>query len=120
MQERNALGRLSGLALAGIVVAIFAVGLARGQDDWHTVLLVVGAALQVLAVVYATKRIWLMPLMSLRADRQLELEVERPESPAEDPAGQIRLFALTPEEALLAGAMAVAGVLLILAGNLLV
>ena len=40
-------------------MAIFAVGLARGQDDWHAVLVLVGALLQVLAVVYATRSIWL-------------------------------------------------------------
>jgi hypothetical protein len=117
MHERSAIGRLSGLALAGIVVAIFAVGLARGQDDWHTVLLLVGAALQVLAVVWATRRIWFPPLMSLRASRQPELE--QPESPPEDEVGATRIFVLTSDDALLAGGMAIAGVLLALAGNLL-
>jgi hypothetical protein len=111
MQERSATDRLSGLALAGIVVAIFAVGLARGQDDWHAVLVLVGALLQVLAVLYATKSIWLGWLLNLRAGRRLELESDEPER-----AG----FVLTQEEALVAGGMAIAGVLLTLAGNLLV
>jgi hypothetical protein len=109
MRERNAIHRLSWLALAGIVVAIFAVGLARGQDDWHAVLVLVGALLQVIAVIYATKRIWLGALLNLRADRQLTLEGD-----AERPA-----FFVTQEEALVAGGMAIVGILLTLAGNLL-
>jgi hypothetical protein len=121
MRETSAIDRLSGLALAGIVVAIFAVGLARGQDDWHAVLVLVGAVLQVAAVLYATRRIWLGPLRRKVGERRLELEVEGSE-PGGDatPAGRTPEFFLTAEEALIAGAMAIAGVLLTLAGNLLV
>ena len=118
MRERTAVHRLSWLALAGIVVAIFAVGLARGQDDWHAVLVIVGALLQVLAVVYATQRIWLGPLEAQRAERQLTLESEAPAAPAAPDSGGGRAFVLTQEEALVAGAMAIAGVLLTLAGSL--
>ena len=85
MHERNALGRLSGLALAGVVVAIFAVGLARGQDDWHAVLVLVGALLQVLAVVYATRSIWLAPLLRLRRSRQLSWRARRRRAAARRP-----------------------------------
>jgi len=111
MQERTAIDRLTWLALAGIVVAIFAVGLAEGQDDWHAALVLVGGALEVLAVLYATRTLWLGPLRRLRADRQLTLGSD----PAETPA-----FTLTPEDALVAGGMMIAGVVLTLAGNLLV
>jgi hypothetical protein len=114
MHDRSAIGRLSGLLLAGVVVAIFAVGLARGQDDWHAMLVLLGALLQVLAVIYATKRIWLAPLLNLRPDRQLELESSEP---ASERTGR---FLITQEEALVAGGMAIAGVLLTLAGNLIV
>src|SRR5215210_1818890 len=115
MHERNALGRLSGLALAGVVVAIFAVGLARGQDDWHAVLVLVGALLQVLAVVYVTRSIWLAPLVRLRRSRQLTPEGEAPTEQPHDG----RTFTITQEDALVAGGMAIAGILLTLAGNLL-
>lgn len=116
MQERSATDRLSGLALAGIVVAIFAVGLARGQDDWHAVLVLVGALLQVLAVVYATRRIWLAPLLDLRSGHQLELETTAPEH---EQTAQTQGFFITQEDALVAGGMAIAGILLTLAGNLI-
>ena len=56
---RAASTRLSGLVLAGIVVAIFAAGLARGQDNWHDALVLVGALLEITAIAYATRRIWL-------------------------------------------------------------
>lgn len=118
MQERSAIGRLSGLALAGIVVAIFAVGLARGQDDWHAVLVLLGALLQVIAVVYVTKSIWLGPLLNLRADGQLTLEGETHEHP--HAGDRVRGFSVSAEEALVAGGLAIAGILLTLAGNLLV
>jgi hypothetical protein len=65
-----------------MVVAVFAVGLARWQDDWHAVLVLLGAPLPVSAVVNATKRIWLGPLLNLRADRQLTLEGATPRIPA--------------------------------------
>jgi hypothetical protein len=118
MQDRRAIGRLSGLALAGIVVAIFAVGLARGQDDWHAVLVLLGALLQVIAVVYVTKSIWLGPLLNLRTGRQLTLESETHEYPRTD--DRVSGFSVSAEEALVAGGMAIAGILLTLAGNLLV
>jgi len=115
MHERGAIDRLSGLLLAGVVVAIFAVGLARGQDDWHSVLVLVGALLQVAAVVYATRRIWLGPLIgALRRDPP----AREAQNPTPLPEGD-RTFSLSEEEALVAGGLAIAGVLLTLAGNLL-
>jgi hypothetical protein len=119
MDERSAIDRLSGLLLAGVVVAIFAVGLARGQDDWHSVLVLVGALLQVAAVLYATRRIWLGSLMSAVRRRPRELEVQNPVPlPEGDRQGLTRMFSLTEEEALVAGGLAIAGVILTLAGNL--
>jgi hypothetical protein len=107
---RSAIDRLTWLALAAIVLAIFAVGLAEGQDDWHAALVLVGGALQAVAVLYATRGAWLPPLQSLRA--------RRPANDA-DKAGPVR-FALTQEDGLVAGGMMIAGVILTLAGNLLV
>ena len=59
MHETGPPRHLTGLALAGIVIAILAVGLAQGQDDWHAPLVLVGALLEVTAVGYATRRVWL-------------------------------------------------------------
>jgi hypothetical protein len=116
MQDRSTIGRLTGLLLAGVVVAIFAIGLAHGQDDWHAVLVLLGALLQVLAIVYATRRIWLGPLLNVRSGDQLERETIAPESAK---TGQTQKFFITQEDALVAGGMAIAGVLLTLAGNLI-
>jgi hypothetical protein len=115
MHERSAIDRLSGLLLAGVVVAIFAVGLARGQDDWHSVLVLVGALLQVAAVLYATRRIWLDSLIGAVRRDPPALEAQ---NPVPHPEGD-RRFSLTEEEALVAGGLAIAGVLLTLVGNLL-
>jgi hypothetical protein len=112
MQERRAIDRLTWLALAAVVVAIFAVGLANGQDDWHDVLVLVGGLLQVVAVLYATRSLWFGPLRALRTNRQLTLG----SSGAEEEPG----FSLSQEEVLVAGGMMIAGVVLTLAGNLLV
>jgi hypothetical protein len=102
--------RLAGPALAAVVIAIFAAGLARGQDDWHDALAIVGALLEVLAVAHATRRLWLARLPGRLGRRALESgEGERPSVPA---------LALTEEEALVAGGLFVAGVLLTLAGSL--
>jgi hypothetical protein len=120
MRERSAIDRLSGLLLAGVVVAIFAVGLARGQDDWHSVLVLVGALLQVAAVLYATRRIWLGSLIGVVRRDAPAVESQNPVPLAEgDRQGLFRMFCLTEEEALVAGGLMIAGVLLTLVGNLL-
>ena len=43
------------VAFAGIVIAA---GVARGLDAWHGVLTILGAALQIVAVAYATRSVW--------------------------------------------------------------
>jgi hypothetical protein len=116
MDETGPAGHLTGLALAGIVIAILAVGLAQGQDDWHAPLVLVGALLEVTAVGYATRRVWLGHLTTWRTPRP-ELP-PAPEQPASDPTGQWRLFSLTTDEALIAGAMAIAGIVVGAIGNL--
>ena len=117
MQDQNALGRLAGLLLAGIVVAIFAIGLAHGQDDWHAVLVLLGALLQVLAVVYATRSIWLRavaaaPIRTPAGAREHFGRLRRNPAP-------VQAFFISQEDALVAGGMAIAGILLTLAGNLI-
>jgi hypothetical protein len=109
--------RLSGLLLAGIVVAILAAGLARGQDNWHDALVLVGALLEITAIAYATRRIWLDLVISWRVPPPAEPEAEAPVLPEGDRARQIRVFMLTPDEALIAGAMAIAGIALSAAGS---
>jgi hypothetical protein len=118
MQDPGPSRHLTGLVLAGIVVAILAVGLARGQDDWHAPLVVVGALLEVTAVVYATQRVWLELLISWRVPRPPSDDPPPPELPEGDRAVQWRLFALTPDEALIAGAIAIAGIVISAIGNL--
>ncbi len=117
MHEDGTSTRLSGLVLAGIVVAILAAGLARGQDNWHDALVLVGALLEITAIAYATRRIWLDLLVTWRVPRAGKPEADAPEKPKGDRARQIRLFALTPDEALIAGAMAIAGIALSAAGT---
>jgi hypothetical protein len=98
--------RLTGLALSGVVVVILAVGLAEGQDDWHAALVVVGALLQVGAILYATKRIWLGLWRS-------------PQAPGPEPSMVAEGNRwLAPDDALVAGAMAIAGIVLTAVGNL--
>ena len=116
MREQRATDRLTGLALAGVVVAVLAVGLAVGQDDWHDALVVVGALLQVTAILYATRRIWLGLFTSWRSRRPAE--PEPPASPEGARTGLVPLFSLTPEDALVASAMAIAGIVLTAVGNL--
>jgi hypothetical protein len=99
-----------------MVVAILAVGLAEGQDDWHAALVVVGALLQVSAILYATKRIWLGLLASWRAPRPPGPEPSA--LPEGDRTGLVGLFSLTSDEVLVAGAMAIAGIVLTAVGNL--
>jgi hypothetical protein len=43
------------VAFAAIVIAA---GIARGLDAWHAVLTILGAALQIIAVAYATRSVW--------------------------------------------------------------
>ena len=119
MHERTAIDRFSSAALAIVVIAIFAVGLAYGQDDWHAVLAIVGAGLEIAAVVYATRRIWLPALLRVVQRRPRELESENPQPRFEGDRRGVRLFALSEEEALLAGGVFIAGVLFSLAGSLL-
>jgi hypothetical protein len=111
--------RLSGLVLAGIVVAILAAGLARGQDNWQAALVLVGALLEITAIGYATRRVWLSLLVTWRVPRPDEPQADAPMPPAGDRAGQIPLFMLTPDEALIAGAMAIAGIALTAVGTVL-
>ena len=113
MRDQRATDRLTGLALAGVVVAILAVGLAVGQNDWHDALVVVGALLQVTAILYATRRIWLGLIASWRSRRPAGAE-----PPEGGRTGLIPLFSLTPDDALVAGAMAIAGIVLTAVGNL--
>ena len=116
MRDQRATDRLTGLALAGVVVAILAVGLAVGQNDWHDALVIVGALLQVTAILYATRRIWLGLIASWRSPRPAG---DTPPAPAESPrTGLIPLFSMTPDDALVAGAMAIAGIVLTAVGNL--
>jgi hypothetical protein len=135
MNARSARNRLPGLVLAGGVLAIFAGGLAQGLDSWHEVIVVGGTALQVVAVLYVTKSVWLGPLRRVLAqgfdrlqrlrprDRQLKLtstarvhhEARGGAVPGDDESAGFRL---TQEEAILAGAMAILGALLTLAGDL--
>jgi hypothetical protein len=118
MHERTAIDRFSGVALAIVVVAILAAGFAYGQDDWHAVLAIVGAGLEIAAVVYATRRIWLPPLLRVAQGRPRELESENPRPRFEGDRRGVRLFALSEEEALVAGGVFIAGVVLTLAGSL--
>jgi hypothetical protein len=118
MRDERATERLTGLALAGVVVAILAVGLAEGQDDWHAALVLVGSLLQIAAILYATKRIWLDLLTRWRRARPAAPEAPPPVLPEGDRMHLTRLFALTPDEALVAGAMAIAGIVLTTIGNL--
>jgi hypothetical protein len=118
MDEDGTSTRLSGLVLAGIVVAILAAGLARGQDNWHDALVLVGALLEITAIAYATRRIWLDLVVSWRVPPPAaEAEADAPVLPEGDRARQIRVFMLTPDEALIAGAMAIAGIALSAAGT---
>jgi hypothetical protein len=119
MHERSAIDRFSGLALVVVVVAIFAVGLAYGQDDWHAVLVIVGAGLESAAVVYATRRIWLPSLLRVVQRRPRELESENPQPRFEGDRQGVRLFSLSEEEALVAGSVFLVGVLFTLVGSLL-
>ena len=120
MHERSAIDRFPGVALGIAVVAIFAAGLAYGQDDWHAVFVLVGALLQVAAVVYATRRIWLPALLRVVEGRPRELESENPQPRFEGDRQGVRLFSLGEEEALVAAGVFIAGVLFTLAGSLLV
>jgi hypothetical protein len=117
MQDLGPSRHLAGLALAGIVVAILTVGLARGQDDWHAPLVVVGALLEITAVGHATRRVWLELLISWRVPRPPGGDPPS-ELPEGDRAGQWRMFALTQDEALIAGGMAIAGIVISAIGNL--
>jgi predicted small integral membrane protein len=118
MRDQRATDRLTGLALAGVVVAILAVGLAVGQNDWHDALVIVGALLQVTAILYATRLIWLALIASWRSPRPAGDTAPAP-APAESPrTGLIPLFSITPDDALVAGAMAIAGIVLTAVGNL--
>jgi hypothetical protein len=119
MHERTAIDRFSGIALAIVVIAIFAAGLGYGQDDWHAVLVIVGAGLEVAAVAYATRRIWLPSLLRVMHQRPRELESENPQPRFEGDRQGVRLFSLSEEEALVAGGVLIAGVLFCLAGSLL-
>src|SRR3954452_7293626 len=110
MHETRPARHLTGLALAGIVIAILAVGLAQGQDDWHAPLVLVGALLEITAIGYATRRVWLELLIGWRVPRAPAEDPPPPAVPAGDRAGQWQLFALTRDEALIAGAMAIAGI----------
>jgi hypothetical protein len=116
MRDHRATDRLTGLALAGVVVAVLAVGLAVGQDDWHDALVLVGALLQVTAILYATRRIWLGLIASRRS--RGPAEPEPPAAPEGGGTGLIPLFSLTPEDAVVASAMAIAGIVLTAVGNL--
>ncbi|HEY3613179.1 MAG TPA: hypothetical protein VGK92_05710 [Gaiellales bacterium] len=117
MHETGPPRHLGGLALAGIVVAILAVGLAQGQDDWHAPLVLVGALLESAAVGYATRRVWLGYLTDWRKPRP-EL-LPPPDLPEGDRAGQWRMWSLTTDEALIAAAMAIAGIVVSALGNLI-
>jgi hypothetical protein len=119
MHETGPAKHLTGLALAGIVIAILAVGLARGQDDWHAPLVLVGALLEITAVAYATRRIWLEYLIAWRAPQAPGEGPARSELPEGDRAGLWPMFSLTTDEALIAGAMAIAGIVVSAVGNLL-
>ncbi|MDX6620849.1 MAG: hypothetical protein QOK36_3235 [Gaiellales bacterium] len=119
MHSPAASTRLSGLVLAGIVVAILAAGLARGQDNWQAALVLVGALLEITAIGYATRRVWLSLLVTRRVPRADEPQKDAPLPPAGDRAGQIPLFMLTPDEALIAGAMAIAGIVVSAVGTLM-
>jgi hypothetical protein len=116
MHETGPPRHLTGLALAGFVIAILAVGLAQGQDDWHAPLVLVGALLEVAAVGYATRRAWLGQLAGWRTPPSAA--PEPPVLPEGDRAGQWQLFSLTRDEALIAGAMAIAGIAVSAIGNL--
>ena len=116
MRDQRAIDRLTGLALAGVVVAILAIGLAVGQNDWHDALVVVGALLQVTAILYATRRVWLGLIASWRSRRPADADPPTP--PEGSRTGLIPLFSLTPDDALVAGAMAIAGIVLAAVGNL--
>ena len=117
MQDQHALGRLAGSALAGIVVAIFAIGLAHGQDDWHAVLVLLGALLQVLAVALRDAAHLARAAAEPALRPPAELESSRPREP--DKIGPVQAFFISQEDALVAGGMAIAGILLTLAGNLI-
>jgi hypothetical protein len=117
MHETGPPRHLTGLALAGIVIAILAVGLAQGQDDWHAPLVLVGALLEIAAIGYATRRVWLGFLVERRTPRPPAPPPS--ELPAGDRAGQWQMFSLTTDEALIAGAMAIAGIVVSAIGNLL-
>jgi hypothetical protein len=120
MHETGPARHLTGLALAGIVIAILAVGLAQGQDDWHAPLVLVGALLEITAVGYATRRAWLPLLSGWRRPPASEgpPPPEPPALPEGDRAGLWRMFSLTADEALIAAAMAIAGIVVSAAGNL--
>ena len=79
-----------------------------------------GAGLQIAAVIYATRRVWLPPLLRVVEGRPRELESENPQPRFEGDRKGIRLFSLGEEEALVAGGVFIAGVLFTLAGSLLV
>jgi hypothetical protein len=117
MHENETHTRLSGLVLAGIVVAILAAGLARGQDNWRAALVLVGALLEITAIGYATRRLWLDLVISWRVPRAAKADAAASVLPEGDRARQTRVFMLTPDEALIAGAMAIAGIVLSAVGT---
>src|SRR3954447_17773113 len=98
MHETGPARHLTGLALAGIVVAILAVGLSQGQDDWHAPLVLVGALLEIAAVGYATRHAWLGHLTSLRRPGAGQPQSDLPEG---ERTGLLERFGLTTDDALL-------------------
>jgi hypothetical protein len=58
MDEAPLTRSLTWICMVAFAAIVIAAGIARGLDAWHGVLTILGAALQIMAVGYATRSVW--------------------------------------------------------------
>jgi hypothetical protein len=58
MDEAPLKRSLTWICMVAFAAIVIAAGIARGLDAWHGVLTILGAALQIMAVGYATRSVW--------------------------------------------------------------